>query len=38
VLESLIQIQEKIFKSDILPGDKVEVTVDDAGQFFFNKK
>jgi len=32
------KLSEKILSGEILPGDKVEVTVDDAGQFFFNKK
>lgn len=32
------KLSEKILAGDILPGDKVEVTVDDAGHFMFNKK
>ncbi len=32
------KLSEKILAGDILPGDKVEVTVDDAGHFTFNKK
>jgi ATP-dependent Clp protease ATP-binding subunit ClpB len=31
-------LSEKILSGEILPGDKVEVNVNDAGQFEFNKK
>jgi ATP-dependent Clp protease ATP-binding subunit ClpB len=31
-------LSEKILSGEILPGDKVEITVNDAGKFEFNKK
>lgn len=32
------QLSEKILSGDILPGDKVDITVDDSGKFQFAKK